>query len=73
MAWLLGEQSQHQQLEVAGCEDARAAFATTWAPLEGVMGGMFAHGGRAPSFAIYRKILLKIYLKTSPQLQMIII
>jgi len=34
---------------------------------------VFAHGDRAPSFAIYRKILLKIYLKTSPLMQMIII
>jgi len=73
VARLLGEQVQHQQLEVAGGKDARAALATAGAPLEGVMRGVFAHGGRAPSFAIYRKILLKIYLKTSLQLQMIII
>ncbi|MNW18840.1 hypothetical protein D3C71_2185620 [compost metagenome] len=47
MAGLLGQQVQHQQLEVTRGEDTRAALATGGAPLEGIMRGMFAHKDRA--------------------------
>src|SRR5690606_29114404 len=65
VAGLLGEQGQHQQPEITGGEDAWAALAAAGTPLEGVVVGVVTHRARAPSFAIYRKILLKIYLKTS--------
>jgi hypothetical protein len=73
MAGLACEQVEHEQLEVTGGKYTGAAFAAPGAPFEGVMGGKFTHGNRGSFFAIYRKILLKIYLKTSPQLLMILI
>ncbi|MNH36574.1 hypothetical protein D3C79_973790 [compost metagenome] len=48
VARLLGQQRQHQQLEVAGGEYPWTAFTPAGAAFEGVVGGMFTHGSEAP-------------------------